>query len=403
MTPLMLINQRRISTLVCLAILLVAEGFQNPLAAQDQSVGVTDGAVADSPRLRDLDLSDADLGSDVEFQGTVTYWDPLRTFVFVQDGDAAVFVTGSNPKELEAGALIRVQGALEKGDLQKSVAAKSVTVLRNDSPPEARFVDLERLEFGDFDGRFVEVEGVVTQVQVQSQFTRLFLQTPLQEIEFLGHVRHQSSQLANDSQLVGKRIRLKGCLGVYFDEADYIEQNKPGERVIAGFQLFCNSSSPSLIHRVDTTTDLELPPNVIDLAQLESDDFPSGPFTTHGQVSLINYATEPRELVLFDESNSIRTQVRYTNGIEPGMILRISGFKQRNPNGTYRLTTTYSQQLNLTPLLPPSLTPFAKSISEYEPDRRIMIRCRPREIICGDSMFTAYLTCLLYTSDAADE
>lgn len=77
-----------------------------------------------------------------------------------------------------------------------------------------------------------------------------------------------------------------------------------------------------------------VPPTELDVGQLESDEFQPAAFITHGQVSLINYATEPREIVLFDGSNSIRTKIDDTVSIELGMILRLGGVKRQNPDDT---------------------------------------------------------------------
>src|ERR1035438_10711009 len=62
------------------------------------------------PAIRALSKADASLAHPVAFEGTVTYFHPDFRYLFVQDGDQAIFVYTPVGTQLVAGDRILIKG-----------------------------------------------------------------------------------------------------------------------------------------------------------------------------------------------------------------------------------------------------------------------------------------------------
>lgn len=95
----------------------------------------------------------------VDFQATVTYARAFDHTLFVQDGDAAIYVNWGGGT-LTPGDLVEVKGVTAPG-FRPNVTAKSVTVLSHDAlPPPAPGI-YEQLMHANLDARYVSVSGTV--------------------------------------------------------------------------------------------------------------------------------------------------------------------------------------------------------------------------------------------------
>lgn len=96
----------------------------------------------------------------VDFQGTVTFARSADHSLFIQDGDAAIFVRWSN-SSLSPGDRVEVKGVTAPS-FRTVVNAESVTVLGHGALPAAAPATYAQLIRGDFDARLVSVLGVVS-------------------------------------------------------------------------------------------------------------------------------------------------------------------------------------------------------------------------------------------------
>lgn len=116
----------------------------------------------------------------VDFQATVTFSRPVEHSLFVQDGDAAIWVDWAG-SVLAAGDRVEIKGNTASS-FRPIVTVSSVKVVTHGTLPEPVPATYEQLIRADFDGRLVTVAGTVCDavsfVDAGGRRTRLELRTP---------------------------------------------------------------------------------------------------------------------------------------------------------------------------------------------------------------------------------
>ena len=134
--------------------------------------------------LHQLTNDQASAGLSTTFQGTVTYFRGSENTLFVQDGDAAIYVDWGG-SGLEAGDRVEVRGKTISS-FRPYVKAESVAVLGHGALPQAVPATFDQLMRAEFDRRLVTVYGVVrdavSQTEDGGRITRLQLHTDSGEI-----------------------------------------------------------------------------------------------------------------------------------------------------------------------------------------------------------------------------
>ena len=141
--------------------------MRKPIAALALILGWTWAALATQPgtlttlrAIHDLPKIEASQALPVAFEGTVTYYHPVFRYLFVQDGDVAIFVLAPVGTELAAGDRVLVKGVTHS-EFRPDVFADSVTVLRHGTLPKALPVTFDQLMSGKLDCRLVTIRGKV--------------------------------------------------------------------------------------------------------------------------------------------------------------------------------------------------------------------------------------------------
>jgi len=103
----------------------------------------------------------------VQTQGIITYIDPSLGEFYLQDGEDGMLVLGQmnaglGPKLSEEGNYVKLQGVVQDNDLD---ATAFVQVLGKGGLPTPRHPSWDHMLSGDDDGRWVAVEGVITEAQ----------------------------------------------------------------------------------------------------------------------------------------------------------------------------------------------------------------------------------------------
>lgn len=101
----------------------------------------------------------------VSFEATVIYYRDYERTLFVQDGDAAIYVQPRVPVHLIPGDRVLIEGSTHDS-FRPFVAATSLKVLRHESLPPAVLATYDRLIRADFDCRLVTIRGVVRSVDL---------------------------------------------------------------------------------------------------------------------------------------------------------------------------------------------------------------------------------------------
>lgn len=110
--------------------------------------------------IHQLTNADADGALPVDFTATVTYYRVSNRDLFMQDGDAAIFVHFPAPLHLAPGDRVRVQGTTH-GSFHPYIEGKSVTLVGHGplpKPAQASFAEMIR---GEMDCRLVTARALI--------------------------------------------------------------------------------------------------------------------------------------------------------------------------------------------------------------------------------------------------
>jgi RecJ-like exonuclease len=116
------------------------------------------------------------------------------------------------------------------------------------------------------------------------------------------------------------------------------------------------------------------------MSNLASEDWPTGKFQTHGQVSLVDHGQENPQIVVFDGGHAIRFHVQSYWDLRPGMVLRLKGEKVINADGDAEYDVNLMQQLNLSSLSQPAVVTIPQALSQSVVDQRIAVEGKPVRI-----------------------
>ena len=147
MSQIILITKRLIGPAVLLALL-------HPVAALAQSPLTTLKAV------HDLSNAEASKGLPVSFPATVTYFNPVRADLFVQDGPVGIYIWNAGAFHLEPGDRVLVKGVTAPS-FRPYVTATDITVLREGKTPKPVKATFDQLIKGQYDSVLVSVRGTM--------------------------------------------------------------------------------------------------------------------------------------------------------------------------------------------------------------------------------------------------
>ena len=110
--------------------------------------------------IRALTNVEASMGLPVAFQATVTYNRSYERLLFVQDGDAAIYIGYPTPLKLVPGDRVVVRGKTHKS-FSPIVSADSVTLLGHGAVPKAEPASFDQMMRAETDGRMVTVRATI--------------------------------------------------------------------------------------------------------------------------------------------------------------------------------------------------------------------------------------------------
>lgn len=128
--------------------------------------------------IRKLRREDAAQNIPVRVRGVLTYADPAWRNGFIQDREEALYVDlEPRQTELRAGQWVELTGQTSPGGFAPEVVHSSIRVLGNTNLPAPARVDLEDLVNGHWDAHWVEMEGVVRRVEMESDHLNITIMT----------------------------------------------------------------------------------------------------------------------------------------------------------------------------------------------------------------------------------
>ncbi|MGA2673960.1 MAG: GGDEF domain-containing protein [Terracidiphilus sp.] len=134
-----------------------------------------------------LSNEEARKGLPVDFEATVNYSRGYESLLFVQDGDAAIYVRPPTTAQLAVGDRVRIVGKTQHS-FRPLVVASSITLLHHDVPLKPIPATFEELIRAQFDSQLVTVHAVVRAADVlASGSTNLVRSARLQLLAEGGH------------------------------------------------------------------------------------------------------------------------------------------------------------------------------------------------------------------------
>jgi len=112
------------------------------------------------PAIHALSNSDAATGLPVAFEATVTYYRGYENTLFVQDGDAAIYVWAAADPTLIPGDRVLVKGTTQ-GSFRPSILGKEIVFLRHGTLPKPKAATFDELIRTEDDCMLVKVHAVV--------------------------------------------------------------------------------------------------------------------------------------------------------------------------------------------------------------------------------------------------
>jgi len=172
-----------------------------------------------------LPLAAAELGYPVHLRAVVTFFEPLEHLLFVQDHTDGVFVRLREERRapLRAGALVDVTGVTMAGGFAPDVSKAEIVVLGSAALPETKSESLEGVLMGRADCRWIELEGIVQQLDRENGSTLLSMAWGRET--YKAHVLGSPAALAS---LVDAEVSLRGVCGALFN----------GKRQLLGIQMY---------------------------------------------------------------------------------------------------------------------------------------------------------------------
>jgi len=186
-----------------------------------------------------LDRGESARHYPIHLRGVVTcVWpDYFRNFV-LQDSTRGVFVqlkdAAAEVCEVHPGDFLEIQGYTSDGVFSPLVRAPNAKFLGNGRFPEPVHPAWDQLVNGSLDNQYVEIEGIITDIQKQS----LTLLTHWGKIS----ISITDQDLAGFENWENKLVRLRGCLLVLWD--DQTHQIKTGGIRIQNAVVNVDESSP---------------------------------------------------------------------------------------------------------------------------------------------------------------
>ncbi len=164
-------------------------------------------------QVRELTADQANLGYPVRLRAVVTYVDSAVGDFFAQDGTAGIYVNESNRSiHLQPGELLEIEAVTEEPDFAPQITKARYRLLGRASLPRPRKVHLGDMLSTREDSQWVQLEGVVQDVEPDRGRLRLDLVSEGRRLP----VYFMDPAGLNRDRLVDAKVRVTGvCAALY--------------------------------------------------------------------------------------------------------------------------------------------------------------------------------------------
>ena len=154
----------------------------------------------------------------VDFEATVVYSRGYENLLFVEDGDAAIFVRPPTTATLAPGDRVLVRGTMQ-ASFHPLVIGSTVTLLRHGAPPVPVPATFEELIRAHYDSRLVTVHSVVRAADLMMSVAAPVRSTRLQLVTEGGHLEVNLDSIDADAlkDLLDAEVEVTGVAAGKFD------------------------------------------------------------------------------------------------------------------------------------------------------------------------------------------
>jgi diguanylate cyclase (GGDEF)-like protein len=151
-----------------------------------------------------------------DFDGTVTFYRSYESTLFVQDGDAAIYVQPAQAYSLSPGDRVHIHGATRES-FRPIIADAQITVVGRAPLPEPPLVTFDALIHARYDCRYARIRGRVVSADIAMSSNRP--STTLQVVTDGGtvEVEIEGNDPATLSSLLDAEIEVSGAVSGRFD------------------------------------------------------------------------------------------------------------------------------------------------------------------------------------------
>lgn len=170
--------------------------------------------------IRALTLAQASKGYPVHLKGVVTYFDPVAPDMFVQDSTGGVWVDwNKNCPRPEIGEFINLTGFTEQTGFAPDIAKPVWQVLGRSAMPKPIRASYDALNADTYDSVWVEVDGIVHAVRVDSSDMELRVNLAIGSNRIVCQIGKYDRV---PTELVDAVVRIRAVAGAVFNRKNQI-------------------------------------------------------------------------------------------------------------------------------------------------------------------------------------
>ncbi len=313
---------------------LVRIGGEPSLAARDSERHAN---LTSIKQIRALSRSDAAKSLPLRIEAVVTSVQYFYDFLFVQTGEAAIWVDawGQSLAGLEPGARVAISGVTAPGEFAPVIAQPWIEAIGRTSLPTPQNVQPEIAPSGAYDSEWVELDGLVRPFVSNGDYYEFNLQTPIGTV---GGILITPSDAQRLESLVDARVRVRGVLGTSFTS----------KGVLTGYRVFVHSLEDiEVLQAAAPSRDLRVQ-RIDQLLRFNGGADANRRVLVRGAVTL----RAPDSLYIQDDSGSLQVQVSSSDA-QVGDVIEAVGYaspSNRGPLLTDAVVRPLGQRADVEPL-----------------------------------------------------
>ena len=300
------------------------------------------GALQTVRSLKSLSVETAAKRLPVDVTGTVTFFDPPWSLLFVQDNTGGVYVDIHNGiPDIEVGDRVRVQGFSGPGDYAPIITSPTVRRIGHAAMPTPLSLSWQTLVTGRDDAGWVEVVGVVHSVsELRSQHS---FQLVVAGNSYTVQLAHSDIFNTAPEALLDAQVRVRGVCGAVFNE----------KRQLVGLKFFVpGMRDVEVLEAAPPESAFEARP-IVSLLRFDPLNLSIHRTKVRGSVTFVD---GNRGFYLQDSSAGIYVLTNGAGQVLAGQSVEVTGFAVAGANGLSLEDAVITPASQVAPVSPLRLT-----------------------------------------------